>query len=91
VYSRAYRTALIITTTLTLMFVNAVLYDVSYPDAHCEDISTESECLLKSSPLNQGSGACIFDPTTGTTQSISCSSAIQTKMWFHRQRYIGTS
>jgi hypothetical protein len=65
VYSRAYRTALIITTTLTLMFINALLYDKAYPSMGCEDIEDEVLCLSTPSPLSQGSGACIFDPIAG--------------------------
>jgi hypothetical protein len=58
--------ALIITTTLTLMFTNALLYGLAYPDMGCETIQDEYDCLSQRSPMNPGQGACVFDPSTGT-------------------------
>lgn len=71
VYSRAYRIALIITMTLTLMFTNALLYDVAYPNQGCEMIQDEFDCLNKYSPMNPGRGACVYNLDTGTGREYS--------------------
>lgn len=45
VYPRPFRIALIVTATLVLMFLNALLYYMSYPQGQCEDIHNKKQCL----------------------------------------------
>jgi len=64
VYSRAYRVAIITTTTFSLMFANALFYSISYPDSICTPYQHNlTGCLNQKSRINK-QPVCQWDPTT---------------------------
>lgn len=61
IYSRPFRVAIICTTTLLLMFTNAVLYVLAYPTDTCSSFANDKHgCLSQTYSYNSGKSMCRF-------------------------------
>jgi len=58
VYSRPFRIALIVSATMVLMFLNAVLYYLSYPQGKCEEATRKRQCLEQTYWYNRTKSMC---------------------------------
>lgn len=56
--SRPFRVAIITTATLVLMFVNAILYILSFPEGQCSTFKTKHDCLSKTYSYDSAKSMC---------------------------------
>ena len=66
---RSYRIMVLVTATLSLMFTNAVLYNVSYDTSVCDDITTQATCESTTYTFSSDC-ACSYDPSTSKAPTL---------------------
>jgi hypothetical protein len=63
---RPVRVMILVTSVITLMFLEALLFVLAYPDPGCSGFNDETTCLAEDSVYDQTKPACLWDQSSQT-------------------------